>query len=72
MSKSTLHNRMNSATYQVEIWSKNRLLDELEEKVLLQHILNLDTREFLSKIEDVKDIANYILVSYRKWQVNKL
>jgi hypothetical protein len=70
--ESTLHNRMNGATYRAEIWPKNQLLDKLEEKVLLQHILNLDTRGFLSKIEDIKDIANYILVLYRKRPVSKL
>ena len=70
--ESTLYNRMNGATYRAEIRSKNRLLDELEEKVLLQHILDLDTRGFSSKIEGIKDIANYILVSYEKRPVSKL
>ena len=60
VSRSTLYIRMSSTTSRAEIWLKNRLLNELEEKVLLQHILDLDAQGFSSKVEGVEDIANYI------------
>jgi hypothetical protein len=67
--ENTLHDRMSSRTSRSEIRLKNRLLSELEEKVLLQHILDLDARGFSSKIEGVEDIANYI---FKKRPVGKL
>jgi hypothetical protein len=60
----TLRNRMTSTTFQAEYRLQGRLLDELEEKVLLEHIVNLDNRGFSPKIEGVEDIANYILTSH--------
>jgi hypothetical protein len=60
VSRSTLCIRMSDTTSRAEIQPKNRLLNELEEKVLLQHILDLDAWGFSSKVEGVEDIANYI------------
>jgi hypothetical protein len=40
--RTTLRQRMSGMTSRAEIRPKNRLLTELEEKVLLQHILDLD------------------------------
>jgi hypothetical protein len=58
--RSTLRIRMSGTTSRAEIRPKNRLLNELEEKVLLQHILDLDAQGFSSKVEGVEDMANYI------------
>ena len=69
VSLSSLHDRMNSKTTKVEIQQKNRLLSELEEKVLLKYIIDLDNQEFSSKIEDIEDIVNYI---FKKRPVSKL
>jgi hypothetical protein len=68
----TLHDRMNGATFKAELRPKNRLLDELEEKILLDHIIDLDNRGFSLKIEAVEDIANYILASRKQQRVSKL
>ena len=38
----TLRDRMNGAPFKAEIRPQNRILDELEEKVLLEHIVDLD------------------------------
>ena len=69
ISENTLYNRMSSRTSRSEIWSKNQLLSKLEEKVLLQHILDLDTQGFSPKVEGVEDIANHI---FKMWPVSKL
>ena len=66
---SSLHDRMNSKTTKAEIQQKNRLLSELEEKVLLEYIIDLDNQGFSSKIESVEDIANYI---FKKRPISKL
>jgi helix-turn-helix, Psq domain/Tc5 transposase DNA-binding domain len=68
----TLRSRMAGTTSRAETQSKNRLLDELEEKVLLQYILDLDNRGFSPKLEAVEDIANHILASRKKQPVGKL
>ena len=38
-------------------------LTELEEEVVIRHILELDTRGFTPRLASVEDIANYILDS---------
>ena len=40
--RTTLYKRISNITFKVEIQLKNWLLNKLEEKVLLQYILNLD------------------------------
>ncbi|KAI9767492.1 MAG: hypothetical protein M1839_004503, partial [Geoglossum umbratile] len=60
---------MTGTTFQAEYRPQGRLLDELEEKVLLEHIVDLDNQGFSPKIEGVEDMANYILASHRKRQV---
>jgi helix-turn-helix, Psq domain/Tc5 transposase DNA-binding domain len=70
--ETTLHNRMNGAAFKAETWSQKRLLNELEEKVLLKHIMDLDNRGFSPKLGGVEDMANYILASQKKQPVGKL
>jgi len=43
---------------------KNHNLTELEEEVLVQHILNIDERGFAPRLAGVEDMANYILESH--------
>ena len=61
--ETTLRNRMSGTPSKAETQPKNRLLDELEEKVLLEHIIDLDNRGFSPKLEAVEDMANHILAS---------
>jgi hypothetical protein len=36
-------------------------LTELEEEIIIQNILDIDTRGFASRLAGIEDIANYIL-----------
>ena len=47
-------------------------LTELEEEVVIRHILELDTRGFAPRLAGVEDIANYILESRGGRRVGKL
>lgn len=46
-------------------------LTELEEKVILERILDLDPRGFALRIAGVKDMANFILVSQGRERVGR-
>jgi hypothetical protein len=46
-------------------------LTEIEEKVILQRVLNLDTRGFSPRLSSVKEIANLILQSREGGRVRK-
>ncbi|EDN97520.1 hypothetical protein SS1G_12371 [Sclerotinia sclerotiorum 1980 UF-70] len=47
-------------------------MTELEEKSLLQYILDMDERGFNPRISDVEDMANYILKTRGAKKVGKL
>ena len=47
-------------------------LSELEEEVISQYILDLDSRDFIPRLAGVKDIANYLLETRRAKRVSKL
>jgi len=51
--------------------AKNQLLNELKEKVLLEYIIDLDSREFSPKLEAVKDMVNHIFASQSQQHVGK-
>ena len=51
---------------------KVQLLDELEEKAVVQHIIDLDARGFPLRLEGVEDMANHILASRQNRRVGKL
>src|SRR5437764_3019485 len=70
--ETTLHSRMKGAKPKTESRPKTQLLNELEEKVLVQHILDLDDRGFSPQLKGIEDMANYILASRRKQHVGKL
>jgi hypothetical protein len=70
--ESTLRSRMNGHTTLRERRPTNYNLTELEEKVLVQHILDMDKRGFAPRLAGVEDMANYILESRRARRVGKL
>jgi hypothetical protein len=47
-------------------------LTELEEEIIIQNILDMDTRGFAPRLASVEDIANYILESQGGRHVRKL
>ena len=68
----TLTNRINSTPPRSEYRSKNHNLTELEEEVLVWHILDIDERGFAPRLAGVEDMANYILESRGARRVGKL
>ncbi|KIM93304.1 hypothetical protein OIDMADRAFT_138093, partial [Oidiodendron maius Zn] len=40
---------------------KSRKLTNLEESVIVQYILNLNSKGFLSRLYSIEDIANHLL-----------
>ena len=46
-------------------------LTKVEEDVIIQYILDLDTRGFAPRLGGVEDIANYILELHRGQHVGK-
>jgi hypothetical protein len=70
--RSTLRDRMNGRTTLSERRPPAQKLTELEESVLLQYILDLDSRGFAPRLAGVEDIANYILESRGGKRVGKL
>jgi hypothetical protein len=60
---STLTDRMNGRTPIYERRLGASKLTELEEEVIIQNILDIDTRGFVPRLAGIKDIANYILES---------
>ena len=70
--RTTLCERMNGTTFKSEIRPQNRLLNALEENVLLKCIIELDDRGFSPKVEVVEDMANHILASHKLQCVGKL
>jgi hypothetical protein len=70
--KSTLTDRINGRTPRAESRPTNTNLTPIEEEVIIQYILDLDTRGFAPRLTSVKDIANYILESRGGRRVGKL
>jgi hypothetical protein len=60
---STLTNRINSRTPIYKRRPGASKLIELEEEVIIQNILDIDTRGFALRLAGIEDIANYILES---------
>ena len=68
----TLSDRMAGRTSRRELQANCYKLTELEEEVVIRHILELDTRGFAPRLAGVEDIANYILESRGGRRVGKL
>ena len=60
---STLAHRMAGRTPCNEIKANCHKLTEIEEEVIVQYILDLDSRGFAPRLANVEDIANHILES---------
>ena len=69
---STLRDRISGKTSVTNCALEKRLLNELEEKVLVQHIIDLDNRGFSPRLKDVEDMANSILASRYGPSIGKL
>ena len=63
---------MNGHTSLHERRPASHKLTNLEEEVILQHILNMDARGFAPRLASVEDMANYILESQGGRRVGKL
>jgi hypothetical protein len=70
--ETTLRHRMAGLTARPETRPNRQKLSELEETVLLRHILDMDTRGFAPRLAGVEDMANYILDSRGGKRVGKL
>jgi hypothetical protein len=68
----TLRHRMDGMHSRAETRPKNQLLDELEEQVLIQHIIDLDDRGFSPRLKDIEDMAKNILTSRHGPPIGKL
>jgi hypothetical protein len=59
--EATLRDRMNGRHPRVETRPNCQLLTETEEEVIVQYILDLDSRGFPPLIEDIREMADHIL-----------
>src|SRR6266566_1336679 len=62
--RTTLSIRLNDISIYADIIPNLRKLTTLKEKVVIRKVFNLDSRGFLPRIYDVKDIANRLLAIY--------
>lgn len=70
--ESTLRDRMAGRPPRAEYRPKGHKLTELEEEVIVQKILDMDTRGFAPRLAGVEDMANFILKSRGGKCVGKL
>ena len=70
--ESSLRSRMNGHSTLCERRPAAQKLTELEEEVILQNILDMDSRGFAPRLAGVEDMANYILESRGGKRVGKL
>ena len=59
--KQTLCRRIAGIPSCIEFWPTSCKLTNLEEEVLIEYILNLDSQGFSPGLVSIKDIVNYIL-----------
>jgi hypothetical protein len=69
---STLTGRINGRTNLLERRPANHKLTKLEEQVISQYILDLDSRGFAPRLAGVEDMANYLLVTRQGKRVGML
>ena len=58
VTRKTLSNRRAGQPSQADRWPKTMNLTKLEEEVVVEHILDLDSRGFPPRLADVADMAN--------------
>jgi hypothetical protein len=68
----TLSNRIAGRTYRPETKANSLKLTKREERVIIQYILDLDSRGFAPRLASIEEIANYILKSRGGRRVSKL
>lgn len=69
--RSTLTNRMNGRTFKADSRPISHMLTKVEEDVIVQYILELDSRGFPPLIDDVRAIADQILATRSSRRVGK-
>ena len=57
----TLRARINGRAWKADTIPKSRKLTPTEKRVIIERILNLDSRAFLIRRQNVKDMANILL-----------
>ncbi|APA14283.1 hypothetical protein sscle_12g090530 [Sclerotinia sclerotiorum 1980 UF-70] len=70
--RTTISYRMDGLTPCTETRANCYKITQLEEKVIVEYILDMDRRGFPPKIKGVEDMANYILESRNAKKVGKL
>jgi len=70
--ETTLRDRMNGATSLPERRPANTNLNELEEQIIVNYILDRDSRGFSPRQADVEDMANWLRKTRRAKPVGKL
>ncbi|APA10190.1 hypothetical protein SS1G_07383 [Sclerotinia sclerotiorum 1980 UF-70] len=70
--RSTLFDRIQGRSNIAESRPKSHNLTELEEKMLIQYIIDMDDRGFAPKLNSVEDMANYMLETRGAKKVGKL
>jgi hypothetical protein len=69
---STLARRRRGQPSRRDTTTKSRKLTDIEESVLLKHILDLDSRSFPPRLSGVEDMANRLLAERDAPKVGKL
>lgn len=69
--ESTLRTRMNGIPSKANARNASLLLTEIEEKAIIQRILDLNTRGFPPRLAGVEDMANLLLETRRARRVGK-
>lgn len=71
VSRNTLRNRLNGSTSMADRRHARHNLTLTEEETIASYILNLDSRGFSPRIDDVRDMANLLLATRRIGPVGK-
>ena len=72
----SLHYRSQGRQARADCVPNNRKLNDLEEQVIVQYILDLDSRGFPSRHRDVEEMANRLLTDRdaspvgKRWAIN--
>ena len=72
VARSTLSDRRDKRPSQADRWPKTMNLTKVEEKVVIEHILDLDSRGFPPRLADVADMANSLRAERNLGQVGQI
>ena len=67
----TLRNRIEGCILKIEEYNVQHNLIPIEEEILVRHILNLNLREFSSRINNVRDITDLLYKIRHVKSINK-